>query len=48
MTQPAINLTPSLVDLPDAERDALLRAYLFEVFHAGMRRLQQELAEAHA
>jgi hypothetical protein len=48
MTQVVIDLPSSLVGLPEAERDALLRAGLYEAIHARVRQLQQELDEAQA
>lgn len=48
MTQVVIDLPSSLVDLPDTERDALLRAGLFEAVNARIRDLQQGLAEAQS
>lgn len=48
MTQVVIDLPSSLVDLPETERDALLRAALFEAINARIRDLQRQLAEAHS
>lgn len=48
VTQIVIDVPASLIDLPDAERNALLRAGLFEAVHARIRQLQQELDEAQA
>lgn len=46
MPQVVINLPSSLVDLPETERDALLRAGLFEAVNARIRDVQRELVEA--
>lgn len=46
MPQVVIDLPSSLVDLPETERDALLRASLFEAVNARIRDLQHELADA--
>lgn len=46
MPQVVIELPAGLSDLPEAERDALLRAGLFEAVQARVRQLQRELAEA--
>mgnify|MGYP005850158601 CR=1 FL=1 len=46
MTQVVIDLPSSLVKLPETERNALLRAGVFEAIHARIRDLQRELSEA--
>lgn len=46
MTQVVIDLPRSLVDLPETERNALLRAGVFETVNARIRDLQRELTEA--
>lgn len=46
MTQVVIDLPSSLVDLPETERNALLRAGVFEAVNARIRDLQRDLAEA--
>ncbi len=48
MTQVVIDLPSSLVDLPETERDALLRAGLFEAVNARIRDLQRQLTEAQS
>lgn len=46
MTQTMIDVPAALAALPAEERDALLRAGLFEAIQARVRQLQLELAEA--
>lgn len=46
MPQVVIDLPSSLIDLPEPERDVLLRAGLFEAVNARIRNLEHELAEA--
>lgn len=46
MTQTVIDVPAALAALPAEERDALLRAGLFEAIQARVRQLQIELAEA--
>lgn len=46
MTQTVIDVPAALAALPANERDALLRAGLFEAIQARMRQLQLELATA--
>lgn len=46
MTQTIIDVPAALAALPAEERDALLRAGLFEAIQARMRQLQMELTTA--
>ena len=46
MTQTVIDVPAALAALPADERDALLRAGLFEAIQARSRQVQTELAEA--